>query len=70
MDTIYFADNIITLLNYFCYLQRKRSHGRKIILYIDNPLIHIAKFVTERIVSKEMRRMLHPPYGPDLSPCL
>jgi hypothetical protein len=69
MDVVYFANNIIIPLASLCYPQGKRSHGRKVVLYIDNASMHNAKLMTERILSEGLGRMSHLPYSPNLASC-
>jgi hypothetical protein len=69
MNTAYFADKVIDKLAEACYPNGRPPHARKVMLHFDNAPIHCTDMVRDRLVLRELDRMKHPPYGPDLAPC-
>jgi histone-lysine N-methyltransferase SETMAR len=69
MDSTYFADNIIDTLAGSCYPDGRQPGERKVMLHFDNAPIHCTAMITERMFLREFKKMDHPPYSPDLSPC-
>ena len=56
---------IVTQMHEF----RPKMGPKDIYLHMDNAPCHNAKVTTTKIESFEMRRIPHPPYSPDISPC-
>jgi histone-lysine N-methyltransferase SETMAR len=69
MNSKYFADNIIDVLSGFCYPKGRQPGERKVMLHFDNAPIHCTGMIAERMFLREFKKMDHPPYSPDLSPC-
>jgi hypothetical protein len=69
MNAEYFAENIVPSLVSVCYPDGRRCRARKYVVYFDNAPIHNSKLVTEERMEETLKRMPHPAYGPDLSPC-
>lgn len=49
--------------------RRKRSHCKNVFLHWDNARIHTTKKVDEYLKKHKIRKIPHPPYSPDISPC-
>jgi len=56
---------IVTQMHEF----RPKMGPKDVYLHMDNAPCHNAKVTTTKIESFEMRRIPHPPYSPDISPC-
>jgi hypothetical protein len=69
MNSAYFATNVIDVLAQSCYPDGRPPHARKVTLHFDNAPIHCTDTVTDRMMLRELERMLHSPYSPDLAPC-
>jgi transposase len=69
MNAEYFAEVILPSLVSVCYPDGRRSRGRKCVVHFDNAPIHNSKVVAEKLIEENLKRMPHPVYSPDLSPC-
>jgi hypothetical protein len=69
MDTEYFAEQISPSLVSICCPNGRRFRQRKCILRFGNARIHKSKVVSDKLTEEGLKRMLHPVYSPDLSPC-
>jgi hypothetical protein len=69
MDAEYFAEHIMPSLVSICYPTGRSCRHRKAVVYFDNTPIHNSKVVTDKSDEPNLKRMPHPAYSPDLSPC-
>jgi hypothetical protein len=69
MDAEYFSEYIITSLVSICYPTGRSCRQRKCALHFDNAPIHNSKVVTDKLDEQNLKRMPHPAYSPDVSPC-
>jgi histone-lysine N-methyltransferase SETMAR len=69
MDAGYFSEYIIPSLVSICYPTGRSCRQRKCLVHFDNAPIHNSKAVTDKLDEQNLKRIPHPPYSPDLSPC-
>jgi histone-lysine N-methyltransferase SETMAR len=69
MDAEYFSEYIIpSLVSIYCPTARS-CRQRKCVVHFDNAPTHSSKVVTDKLDEQHLKRMPHPAYNPDLSPC-
>jgi hypothetical protein len=69
MNSKYFATRIIPKLAKLCYPSGRKPHQRRFTAHFDNAPSHCTKEVREAMEGKELLRLEHPAYSPDLAPC-
>jgi hypothetical protein len=69
MNAEYFAENIVPSLISSCYPDGRRYRARKYVPHFDNAPIHKSKLVTEKLMEERLKRMPHPAYRRNPSPC-
>jgi hypothetical protein len=47
----------------------RRSRHKKSVIHSGNALRRISRVVTDKLVEEKLKRMPHPAYSPNLSPC-
>jgi hypothetical protein len=67
MNTACFADNVIDVLAQSCDSNGRQPQERKVMLHFDNPRIHYTAQVRDRTTLRELERIGHQPYSPDLA---
>jgi histone-lysine N-methyltransferase SETMAR len=69
MNANYFAENVIGPLSNLCFPNGWNDGEERVTVHFDNAPIHNTKVVDEVIELLGLKKMSHPPYSPDLSPC-
>jgi transposase len=65
----FFADFVLTNLEYKLAIRRPKLRAKNVYLHVDNARPHTAKRSIARIEELHFKRLPHPPYSPDIAPC-
>jgi hypothetical protein len=68
MNSTDFIKGVLRHLVEICYPQGKGIHERRVMLRLDNTLVHSTAGVQESLANYGFRRMEHLPYSPDSAP--
>jgi hypothetical protein len=70
LNAEYFAEIILSSsLVSICYPNGRRSRGRKCVVHFDNAPMHNSKKITDKLMKEDLKKMSHPAYNPNRSPC-
>jgi hypothetical protein len=69
MDTKCFAEELVGGLEHVCYPEGRDPYERKIAFHFNSAPMHNTRTVMEQLGHSGSKRMEHPTYSPDLSPC-
>jgi transposase len=64
----YFCDNIVPQIAEQRSSDARQKTGRKLVLHMDNAILHRAKLKKSCFKTLRIREADHPPYSPDLTP--
>jgi hypothetical protein len=65
----HFAENIVPSLVSVCHPGGRRYRARKYVVHFAKAPVRNSKLVTEKLMEEGLKRMPHPAYSPDRSPC-
>lgn len=68
-NATYFIENILPKIDSFYRSFRQKNGAKNVILNLDNSRLHNAKMSSFKMNQYGIKRMEHPPYSPDISPC-
>ena len=68
-NSSYFIEYILSNLEQKILEKRPKNGLKNILIHFDNAKPHIAIKVQEKIDELKMKRIIQPPYSPDISPC-
>jgi hypothetical protein len=66
MNGDYFVTNILIPIEQAIFPGGRASHERRFVVHLDNCSVHASQVSTDWLEEGGIRRMLHPPYSPDL----
>jgi histone-lysine N-methyltransferase SETMAR len=69
VNSAYFIESVLRPLAGICYPEGKGTREKRVMLHFDNGPVPNTEAVRENLASFGFRRMVHPPYSPDLAPC-